>query len=309
VKGAISVKFSAGFFIWMNHMTLLRLWLLSVCVSITTGLALAQSVADDLKFPTEVSTFSLWSRPQMALYKPEGAGPFPALVLHHQCAGLGGRVGNLSMLTWAKEAVAQGYVALIIDSLEPRGVDTVCMGPKAGVNFSRGAKDALQAAAHLRTLPFVDGKRVALAGYSWGAMVGLLASSPSAVPSVSTPRFAAIVSFYPGCFNLRTPSGAPFELVRPDLDTPLLVLMGAQDTETPADECMQKLQPIQAKGAALQLHVYPDATHCWDCKHLDGFSKTDARGNRVRYQYSEDVTADSRKRMFEFFSKVMPTGS
>ncbi len=242
----------------------------------------------------------------MALYKPEGSGPFPAVVLQHQCGGLAGRVGNQSMLTWAKEAVAQGYVTMIIDSLGPRGVDSVCMGPKGGVTFFRGAKDALQAAAHLRTLPFVDGRRVALAGYSWGAMVGLLASSPSAVPSVSTPRFAAIVSFYPGCFTLRPPTGAPYELIRPDMDTPLLVLMGAQDTETPADECMQKLQPIQAKGAALQLHVYPDATHCWDCKHLDGFSKTDFRGTRVHYHYSEADTVDSRKRMFEFFGKVMP---
>ncbi len=245
----------------------------------------------------------------MALYKPEGAGPFPALVLHHQCGGLGGRAGNQSMLTWAKEAVAQGYVAMLIDSLGPRGVDTVCMGPKNGVTFFRGAKDALQAAAHLRTLPYVDGKRVALVGFSWGAMVGLLNSSPSAVPTVTTPRFAAIVSFYPGCFTLRPSIGSPYELIRPDLDTPLLVMMGGQDTETPAEECLQKLQPIQSKGVALQLHVYPEATHCWDCKHLDGFSKTDSRGSRVSYKYSEEVTADSRQRMFEFLGQTMRPGS
>lgn len=243
----------------------------------------------------------------MVLYKPEGAGPFPALVLLHQCGGLGSRVPNQSMLTWAKAAVSQGYVALVIDSLGPRGVDSVCMGPKGGVTFSRGAKDALQAAAHLRTLPYVIGARVGLAGYSWGAMVGLLSASPSAAPSSPIPRFAAIVSFYPGCFTLKPASGAaPYELVRPDIDRPLLVLMGAMDNETPAEECVQKLQPLQIKGAPIALHTYPDTTHCWDCKHLDGFSKTDSRGNRVTYQYSDDVTTDSRKRMFDFLAKAMP---
>jgi dienelactone hydrolase len=284
---------------------LLRTWMLGL--ALCTGVAWAQQEAQDLVFPTEASTFSMFSRPQMALYKPEGAGPFPALVLLHQCGGLGSRTPNQSMLTWAKEAVAQGYVALVIDSLGPRGVDTVCMGPKGGVTFSRGAKDALQAAAHLRTLPYVIGARVGLAGYSWGAMVGLFSASPSALPSQTTPRFAAIVSFYPGCFTLKPANGAaPYELVRPDIDRPLLVLMGALDNETPAEDCIQKLEPLQGKGAPITLHTYPDTTHCWDCKQLDGFSKTDFRGNRVTYHYSDDVTTDSRKRMFDFLAKAMP---
>ena len=43
------------------------------------------------------------------------------------------------------------------------------------MNFARGVKDALQAADYLRKFDFVDKKRIALAGYSWGAMVGVLA--------------------------------------------------------------------------------------------------------------------------------------
>lgn len=289
-------------------MTAFSLRVLLVWWALAGGLVWAQQEPEDLKFPTEPSTFSAFGRPQMALYKPDGAGPFPALVLLHQCGGLGTRTPNQSMLTWARESVARGYVVLLLDALGPRNVDSVCMGPKNGVTFTRGAKDALQAAAHLRTLPYVNGNRVALAGYSWGAMVGLLSSSPSALPSSPIPRFAAIVSFYPGCFTLKPVNGAaPYELVRPDMDRPLLVLMGALDTETPAQECLQKLQPLQAKGAPVELHLYPDTTHCWDCKHLDGFSKVDSRGNKVTYQYSEDATADSRTRMFDFLARAMPT--
>ena len=50
----------------------------------------------------------------------------------------------------------RGYVALLVDSLGPRAVDTVCYGPKNGVNLFRGVKDAQQALRH-RTAT-VDGE-------------------------------------------------------------------------------------------------------------------------------------------------------
>lgn len=274
-----------------------------LCILLLPVFAMAQSQAADLTFPTETSSVPASGRPQMALYKPDGPGPFPALVLLHQCGGLGNaRWQNLSMLEWARQSVAQGYVVLLVDALGPRNVDSVCNGPKAGVTFNRGARDAVQAAEHLRKLPYVDGKRVALAGYSWGAMVGLLTSSDGISKRGAERAFGAIVSLYPGCFTLRPANGSPYELVRPDIGTPLLVLMGAEDTETPAAECVQKLEPVRAGGAPVEFHVYPDTTHCWDCKNLDGFTKTDPRGNHVLYRYSEAVTTDASKRMFAFLS-------
>lgn len=267
----------------------------------------AQSFAPDLQFPAAPSPLPSGGRPEMGLYKPEGAGPFPALVLVHQCGGLGGaRWQNESMLTWAKEAVARGYVALLVDSLGPRGVDTVCYGPKGGLTFARGVRDALQAAEHLRKFDFVDGRRIALAGYSWGAMVGVLASSANwARDALPGTRFAAAVAFYPGCFAIRPPMVASYEIVQRDIDRPLLVLMGGQDTETPAEECLAKLGQAKANGAPVEWHVYPQATHCWDCRQLDGFSKTDFRGNRVSYRYAVNDTADSLQRMFAFLDRVM----
>jgi len=271
------------------------------------SLIAASSQAKDLQFPTKPSSFSFFSTPSMALYKPEGTGPFPALVLLHQCGGLGDdRRQNVSMLDWAKEAVSRGYVALLVDSLGPRGVKTVCYGPQGGVIFARGVKDALQAAEHLRTFEFVDKKRIALAGYSWGAMVGVLASGKHWGTTLAPgERFDAVVSFYPGCFTIKPPSGAPYEIARPDIDRPLLVLMGELDTETPSAECVSKLGVAKSSGAPVEWHVYPQATHCWDCRNLDGFSKTDVRGNRVTYRYDKEITRDSARRMFEFLDKAM----
>lgn len=265
----------------------------------------AASQASDLNFPQAPSP--LPAVPRMGLFKPDGAGPFPALVLHHQCGGLSrGKWHNMSMLEWTREAVKRGYVVLLIDSLSERGIDTVCMGPKSGVNPHRGARDALQAAKHLRKFDFIDRNRIAHAGFSWGAMVGLLANTALYQSSLGAgDGFTAHVSFYPGCFTIKPPKSPPFEIVRPDIRHAHLVLMGDKDTETPAAECAAKLSDAKAKGAPVEWHVYPDATHCWDCENLDGRSKTDIRGNHVVYRYDAKVTADSAKRMFEFLDRTL----
>jgi dienelactone hydrolase len=271
----------------------------------------AASIAQDLQYPDKLSEFGFQSTPSMAMYKPSGNGPFPALVLQHQCGGLRNATGswqNQSMLEWAKTAVQRGYVALIIDSMGPRGVDTLCFGAKAGVNYARASRDALLAAAHLKKFDFVDKERIAHAGYSWGAMVSMVLSGKTWGDALGDgTRFAAAVSFYPGCFSIRPQTGPAYELINPDIDKPLLVLMGGLDLETPPSECVPKLEAVKSAGRPVQWHVYPEATHCWDCKNLHNYSKSDWRGNRVTYLYSSQTTQDSEQRMFEFLEAAMKT--
>jgi dienelactone hydrolase len=269
----------------------------------------ASSQAKDLEFPAEPSKLSFFGTPRMAIYKPEGAGPLPAIVLFHQCGGLASASGkwqNLSMLNWAKEAVKRGYVAFLVDGFSQRDVDSTCFGPKNGVNLMRNTRDALQAAAYLRTFGFVDKQRVALVGFSHGAMIGILASSRqwARVLGPGEP-FAAVVSFYPGCFTIKPPTGSPYEIINSDIDRPLLVLMGDKDNETPPQDCVARLEPLKAGGAPVEWHIYPGVTHCWDCENKDGDSKVDARGNRVVYYYDKQATLDSARRMFDFSQERM----
>ncbi|WP_454620453.1 dienelactone hydrolase family protein [Bradyrhizobium cenepequi] len=259
------------------------------------------TLAADLAFPDAPQT-DAGSAPRMLLLKPEGEGPFPGIVMVHQCAGL-----NPAVMASARKAVAAKYAVLVLDSFTQRGVSTVCFGPEAGINFFRGARDALQAAEHLRHQPYVDKDRIALVGFSWGAVVGLLASSPHYVGALrGGPAFAAVASFYPGCFRILPPGRPPIELVNADISRPLLVLMGGADTETPAAECVEKLATLKKSGAPVEWHVYPDTTHCWDCQQLDGRSKIDVRGNRVEYRFSRAATDDAQRRLFEFLRRVMP---
>ena len=111
------------FFCWALFF-LLPLVVLPRTNSTGSRVAARLSQAPDLEFPAQPSSLSSFDAPRMAIFKPQGDGPFPGLVLFHQCAGLGiGRRPNQSMLNWAREAVSQGYAVLLIDSLGPRGVE------------------------------------------------------------------------------------------------------------------------------------------------------------------------------------------
>lgn len=199
----------------------------------------------------------------------------------------------------------RGYVVLVLDSLGPRSVRTVCLGPQQNVNFFRGVRDALQAAEHLRRRPKVDKQRIGLIGYSWGGMVGLMAASRNYREQLELGApFAATVAYYPGCFSINPPIGRPYEIFNPDVDRPSLALMGEADTETPAAECIDKMKRAE-NGTIVSWHVYPATTHCWDCKHADGLRKIDFRGNDVTYRYDARVTKDAEDRTFDFLKRHM----
>ncbi|HVZ45510.1 MAG TPA: dienelactone hydrolase family protein [Ramlibacter sp.] len=260
--------------------------------------------ADDLVFPASPSSFGLFAAPKLALYKPDGVGPFPALVLMHQCGGLRARNGwqNRSILDWAQRGVAKGYVVLVVDSLGPRNVWSVCERAEGFVNFPRGAKDAYQAARYLAGLSYVDASRIAIAGFSWGAMVTLLTTHEAWQRTFGdSVRFAAAVAFYPGC------AGSPTQtdmFLGDDIATPLLVLMGAQDNETPPSACTERLESLKSGGLPVDWHVYPNVGHCWDCENLNNFSKT-VRGVQVVYRYDKATHEDSAGRLFDFLNTHM----
>src|SRR5512137_2410451 len=101
--------------------------------------------------------------------RPDGPGPFPAVVILHDCSGLGPRSSGAPG-RWSRELVARGYVVVIPDSFTTRGhPDGVCTdaSPRRGeVAPARRVVDAYAALAHARALPFVDGRRVGVMGGS-----------------------------------------------------------------------------------------------------------------------------------------------
>lgn len=268
--------------------------------------------AADLIFPDTVTPVADANSPRMMLLRPEGAGPFPAVALAHQCGGLifnkaNPNAVNWSMLEWAKTFVNNGYVTLLVDYMDPRSAKSLCAGPQGGVTYGRSVKDFMQAAEHLRKQPDVDVDRVALVGFSQGGIVSLMSNSKDVRDSMKVGKgFNAYVSFYPLCgYSRNGPGNFAGEIVQDDMDRPHLVFTGGLDNETPFEDCQKRLNPMIEKGKPITYKHYPDATHCFDCKSLNGFSKRGHFG-QVTYTFNQELTNQSTKETFDFLQKHMP---
>ena len=259
----------------------------------------------DLTFPSTAVELGMFSKFSNVLFRPSGTGKdqrFPALVLLHSC----GPFRDRETRYWVQAALDRGYVALPVDSL--RGYETNCIFPLR-VESGRRIKDAFDALRHLAKLPFIDASRIYVAGFSQGAFIASLASSAevaSAFAEAPAVRYSAAVGFYGHCqYPAGSIRGIPYQIdiVRKDIDRPLLLLMGQLDNETPPATCESVLPLLKSAGAPVEAHIYPDTTHCWDCVTLDGRSKTDFRGVQIIYRFDKSVTENSRQRMFDFFAR------
>ena len=198
----------------------------------------------------------------LEILKPEGPGPFPAVVMLHDCSGLGPRSSGAPR-RWARELVGRGYVVAIPDSFSTRGFPGgVCTDPspeRVQVGPFRRVRDAYETLDHLRTLPYVDGGRVGVMGGSHGGSTTLatLAANSNAVSQRARPGFTAGVALYPGCAI-----GNPRFNVSYRPAAPLLILAGELDDWTPAQPC-RELAAARA-GGKVTLKVYPGAHHSFD---------------------------------------------
>lgn len=96
------------------------------------------------------------------LSRPAGEGRSPAVVLLHTCDGLQPHV----ILHWPRYLTGLGYVVLSVGSYTPRGYYR-CTERTTWKNDQ--TKDAFGALDYLAGLPFVDGERIAVMGFSAGA--------------------------------------------------------------------------------------------------------------------------------------------
>lgn len=263
------------------------------------SLAAEMNPGDDLVFSKQAMPFTETADLSNAIFSPtlKIGDKSPALVVLHTCGGI-----SQHIRVWADAAVKRGYTVLTVDAM--RGLKNDCGSPSKLSN-GRLVKDALDAVAHLASLPGVDSQRISVIGFSKGAMIAswLASSSVANVVRPKTPPVFASISVYAFCAlapNRGRPQG--ITIVQPDTDRPLLVLMGGKDNETPPASCLELLPKLQAAGKPVQWHLYPDATHSWDSADKDGYTKTDFKGDRVTYTYDPVVTEDSRKRVFEFLA-------
>ena len=204
------------------------------------------------------------------LSKPDGSGPFPAVVYLHGCGGLSNRTRHRV----ADRTTGWGYVLLAVDSFATRGIKHSC-----DQNMPRRQGDAWGALRYLSGLGFVDPERIAIVGSSQGGIVGLQLASTRHVDLFAIPeepKFRALVAYYPWC-----------SVASEQLTIPALILIGEADDWSSASECEGWMQRRAGKGAPVKLVVYPGAYHDFDNPGLaDGLRISGIGSNTMPMRHS-----------------------
>ena len=207
------------------------------------------------------------------LFKPAGNGPFPAILWNHGSERLPGRLQPL-----ADFFVGKGYVFFIphrrgqgrssdagpyvMDILRTEGQQR---GPSArsaklvemmGVHF----QDQLAALAYLRSLAFVDTKRIAVMGCSFGGIQTLLAAENA--PDIrAAVDFAGGAESWEGSPDLR----ARMTKAARDAKVPVFFIQAEGDYDLTPSRALSK--EMEKGGRPFQIHIYPSVGHSQQENH------------------------------------------
>jgi len=205
------------------------------------------------------------------LYKPEGPGPFPAVIGMHGCDGLIGEDGKAKPLygTWGEILSKEGYIVLLPDAFGSRGHGNLCaVQPNSARPVQAGRempRDANGALAYLRVHPAVKPDSIAILGQSYGAISTFYTIADGARPKELSAEqdFRVAIAFYPPCQMLlaQEPKWKPRQS--------LLFFMGEADNFTPPAPCKELLAGATASGGPpIEAYWYAGVYHAFDHPNL-----------------------------------------
>ena len=193
------------------------------------------------------------------LYRPEGAGPFPAVIGLHNCTGLHNAAGDVGVRyrDWGQRLAKEGFVVLLPDSNGSRGLGSQCGSPnQRAVRVERErVADAAAARVWLQQQSWVVAERVSLMGWSSGAVSALWTVRAARLPPDGK-DFRSAVALYPGCRRLTNTAWSA--------RVPTLILIGRADDQSSAAACQQMVSGARGRSARVAIQVYPGAYHDFD---------------------------------------------
>ncbi len=179
------------------------------------------------------------------IFKPNGPGPHPAVVFMSGCSGFNGAPAPEHYNQVAEKLRSKGYVVVFADYLDHRGkLDCV------EVTTAEAGQDLVAAAAWLKSQPYIDPKRIAAMGWSFGGNAILVAINKYKAEELV---FSRAIVYYPTCGGLW----------KWKAKVPVLMLLGSEDTLARSDMC----QDAAKEGAnvdMVKMVIYPDSLHCFD---------------------------------------------
>jgi dienelactone hydrolase len=248
----------------------------ALCAAVAFALPARAAAGEKITIPATSGT------PAMPAYvaRPPRSAAAPAVLVLHGCEGYRKRYGKI-----ADGLARHGYVAVAIDTLTPRGLRNACSDLSGSRTEAAYARAALN---WMRAQPYVDANRLALVGYSMGAIASLDLVDPwhaAAAPA----GLQAAVAYYPSCRNR----------VAANVNAPLQILDGDADDWTPAPPCHALVDSAQAAGKPTSITIYPGATHAFNVNAPDRISG----GHHLRYDPA--ASSDARARTFAFLHRYL----
>ena len=245
------------------------------------------------------------------IYKPDGIGPFEAVVMLHGAGGI-----FPYQLDWARQLRDEGYVVLFVDSYCKRKLlcehDSPDNDPKRrkAVNRwkeitppQRGA-DAFGAFEYLAQQNFVKKDQISLMGFSWGATSGLMGIDPRVINMFSPTNggFHSLVAVYPNSKYWKEMMRGRMwrEIADVNITIPTLMLAGEKDEAESIDVYKELQQSAERNSYPLTVVVYPDSYRKFDEKR----AKHSVTVNNVTLTkaYNNNAHEDSIKQVFSFLS-------
>ena len=203
--------------------------------------------ADRLEKVTNTTIPGMNGRPDVRAYvaTPEGAGPFPAVIMIHEFYGL-----NESMVSKADLLAQAGYLVVAPDTFRgstttwlPRAIYQVISTQAEDVNA-----DLDSVYAWIKSQPGANPDRMAIAGFCYGGRTSL-------VYSLHNPDLAATVIFY----------GSPetdVEVLK-RLPGPVLGIFGGSDQSIPVDDVNVFDAALTEAGVHHEITIYDGQPHAF----------------------------------------------
>ena len=191
----------------------------------------------------------------------------PTVFLGHGCSG----IVPSHTKDYVDDFSMSGYNVVVIDSLTPRGLKSVCKNLAPGFRPYHRMAEFFEVLEMISKEPWHSGK-AGYVGFSNGGALGLNLSGEGR-------GFVAVVSYYPNCGRAAVPNR--------QLKLPTLVHLGTADNWTPLKFC-DDIQGIS------QRMIHEGATHAFDIRS----PRRDFMGEILEYSEGANKTARVATKVF-----------
>jgi dienelactone hydrolase len=195
---------------------------------------------------------------ELRIPKP-GTDRLPAVVFVHGSGGIGFNYGM-----WTGDLNKAGFATFVADSFTGRGI-TNTVADQAQLSSYTMMNDAFSALAVLVKHPRIDPDKIAVMGFSKGAIPSLYASM-NRFQSAYAPEgasFAAYIGFYTPCNTAMIGDEKLSE-------KPIRLYHGIADDWVPIGPCRDYVARLKKAGANVDLVEYPGAYHAFDVQTIPG---------------------------------------